>query len=292
MARIRSIKPEFWTSEQVMECSRDTRLFFIGLWNFCDDHGRHTAQAKKLRALIFPGDDDVSSIDVRRMIDELSANGLILLYQVDGVEYLEVSGWSHQKIDRKQDPRFPGPPPAGTSNVRRMFVERSLQEKEGKGREDISDTDVSGADAPPAEPAYTDARHELYGEGKPILLSLGVAEKQCGAMITRWLRDTGDDCGGVLDAIRRARDERVMDPIPWITRALPTRTRHDRTDNRNANRCPTEPSQFNAALARAVDRRAGGRVPSDNPGGVRPDRSATSDGDGDLLALGPPPVGR
>ena len=40
MARIRTIKPEFWASEQVMDCKPVTRLLFIGLWNFVDDFGR------------------------------------------------------------------------------------------------------------------------------------------------------------------------------------------------------------------------------------------------------------
>ena len=31
MARIRSIKPEFWVSEQVAECSTSARLTFVGL---------------------------------------------------------------------------------------------------------------------------------------------------------------------------------------------------------------------------------------------------------------------
>ncbi len=43
MARIRSIKTEFWTAEQVMECSPIARLLFIGMWNFCDDGGNHPA---------------------------------------------------------------------------------------------------------------------------------------------------------------------------------------------------------------------------------------------------------
>jgi hypothetical protein len=49
MARIRTVKPEFWTSEQVMNCSRDARLLFIGMWNFCDDGGNHPASAKTLK---------------------------------------------------------------------------------------------------------------------------------------------------------------------------------------------------------------------------------------------------
>ena len=36
MARNRMIKPEFWSSETLMSISRDARLTFIGIWNFCD----------------------------------------------------------------------------------------------------------------------------------------------------------------------------------------------------------------------------------------------------------------
>lgn len=50
MARIRSIKPEFWTSEQVMALSPLARLAFLGMWNFCDDAGIHPASAKTLNA--------------------------------------------------------------------------------------------------------------------------------------------------------------------------------------------------------------------------------------------------
>jgi len=108
MARIRSIKPEFWSSEQVMECSPIARLLFIGLWNFCDDAGRHPLATKQIKALIFPG-DDISTSNVRELIDELSANGLLELYQIEDKEYFQVTGWQHQKIDRPQPARYPAP---------------------------------------------------------------------------------------------------------------------------------------------------------------------------------------
>lgn len=76
MARIRSIKPEFWTSAQVMECSPNARLLFIGLWNFADDVGRMALSPKRIKAQIYPS-DDFTSADVRRMIDELASNRLI-----------------------------------------------------------------------------------------------------------------------------------------------------------------------------------------------------------------------
>jgi hypothetical protein len=41
VARIRSIKPEYWADQDLAEqVSRDARLLYIGLWNLADEHGR------------------------------------------------------------------------------------------------------------------------------------------------------------------------------------------------------------------------------------------------------------
>jgi hypothetical protein len=71
-------------------------------------------------------------------------------------------------------------------------------------------------------PIYTDSKHELWGEGVQILQQLGVPNRSARSNIGRWLRDQRDDAQRVLGAIQRARDARVIDPIPWITRALAT----------------------------------------------------------------------
>src|SRR5690606_30450432 len=106
MARIRTIKPEFWTSEQVMNCSPMARLLFIGLWNFCDDAGNHVASPKTIKANVFPG-DDITSTDVQRLLDELSSNELIDYYSFENKDFLHITGWHHQKIDR---PTYKHPP--------------------------------------------------------------------------------------------------------------------------------------------------------------------------------------
>ncbi len=138
MARIRSIKPEFWTSEQVMECSPNARLAFIGMWNFCDDAGRMPASPKQIKALVFPS-DDFTSENVRRMLDELERNGLIARYIVDDKEFLAVTGWHHQKIDRPQKPKTPEPPDDKPPGIRRTFGAggeyRGDRNTEGKGKE-------------------------------------------------------------------------------------------------------------------------------------------------------------
>lgn len=99
MARIRSIKPEFWTSEQVMNCSRDARCLFIGMWNFCDDGGNHPASAITLKAEVLPG-DVISPDTVMTWVDELIEQGLVAEYEVDGKEFWHVTGWHHQRIDQ------------------------------------------------------------------------------------------------------------------------------------------------------------------------------------------------
>lgn len=148
MARIRSVKPEFWASEQVMECSPMARLMFIGLWNFCDDAGNHVASAKTIKAEIFPG-DDISSADVQGMLDELSSNGLIAFYTNDSKAYLHVTGWKkHQKIDRPtfKHPAYPG-------SARRALDEPSPPEgsgEEGKGEEGEQSSLRSDSSVPPA----------------------------------------------------------------------------------------------------------------------------------------------
>ena len=76
MPRIRTIKPEYWTSEQVVELSIEARLAFIGLWNFADDWGRHPASARSLKLRVFPGDN----IDAEALVEELVANGLLFEY--------------------------------------------------------------------------------------------------------------------------------------------------------------------------------------------------------------------
>ena len=37
--RIRSIKPEFWRSDDVNSMCIEDRLLFIGLWSYVDDNG-------------------------------------------------------------------------------------------------------------------------------------------------------------------------------------------------------------------------------------------------------------
>lgn len=138
MARIRTIKPEFFVSSQIAECSARARLLFIGLWVFSDDGGRHPADCAQLKMEVFPG-DTIDVAEVVTMVAELVKAGLISSYLVDSKRFWQVTGWHHQRIDRPTF-RYPGPngkTPDSASPLR-VFEDTSATESsrvESKGVE-------------------------------------------------------------------------------------------------------------------------------------------------------------
>lgn len=138
MARIRTIKPEFWSSEQVMACTPIARLLFIGIWNFCDDGGNHPMSPRTIKALVFPG-DDITTEAVEKLLAELVAADLLITYYADGKIYLHVQGWRHQKIDKRtfKYPAFVPSADANSESGRRVLDEESSNGSRGlpPGRE-------------------------------------------------------------------------------------------------------------------------------------------------------------
>jgi hypothetical protein len=110
--RIRSIKPEFWTSEDIAALDWPTRLLFIGLWSYVDDNGVGRDNDKLIKADLFPLEDDPRDTlaTVSRGLQALSDGGQITRYEVDGKPYLYINAWEdHQRIDRPNKPRYPLP---------------------------------------------------------------------------------------------------------------------------------------------------------------------------------------
>ncbi|MGH3499823.1 MAG: hypothetical protein ACRDQA_02800, partial [Nocardioidaceae bacterium] len=111
MGRIRTIKPEFFESESVTELPIRARLTWIGLWTHCDDHGRAKANAKLIKAAVWPL-DKISLNEVEKDLDDLEALCLIVRYEVSGKNYLAVTNWDeHQAAAyRRGEAKYPPPP--------------------------------------------------------------------------------------------------------------------------------------------------------------------------------------
>lgn len=92
--RARNIKPGFFQNEDIAELPPETRLLFIGLWMMADREGRLEDRPKKIKMQIFPAD----TWEVDPMLAELDKSGLIIRYEVDGKQYIEIPKFlQHQR---------------------------------------------------------------------------------------------------------------------------------------------------------------------------------------------------
>lgn len=97
MARIRTIKPEFWSDEKLAPLPSVDRFVFLGLVSMADDSGRVLDNTKIIDAFVFPETDEtcVESIDV---LEEL---GRIVRGKTHSDQsVIQIVNWHHQKIDK------------------------------------------------------------------------------------------------------------------------------------------------------------------------------------------------
>jgi hypothetical protein len=141
MPRIRTVKPEFFTSDTVTSLPIRARVTWIGLWTHCDDYGRCRNNVKLIKAAVWPL-DDVSLRDIEEDLKALLALGLVFNYEAAGKSYIQVTGWAeHQRVDRPS--KSPIPAPLSTTNGSypqgdardRLASPREELAQEGKGRE-------------------------------------------------------------------------------------------------------------------------------------------------------------
>lgn len=131
MARIRSIKPEFFTSEDIVSLTPLARLFYVSLWCEADREGRLSWNARTLKFRYFPADD----CSIEELSEELIELELIALYEVDGKIYCVIPGFKrHQVINNKEaESTLPEPPESRVKDASLRVLGEGR--KEGKGRE-------------------------------------------------------------------------------------------------------------------------------------------------------------
>lgn len=149
--RIRSIKPEFWRSEDITALDWQTRLLFIGLWSYVDDNGVGRDVEKLILADLFPLEDNPRDTlaTVSRGLQTLFDQGLIVRYHVAGKPFLEITGWSsHQRIDKPNKPRYE-PVTCGNAVIRDTLATPSRDSSEtpapGAGEQGNRGTGSRGA---------------------------------------------------------------------------------------------------------------------------------------------------
>ena len=135
MARIRTIKPEFFTSEDIVELDPLARLLYIATWCEADKEGRLVWKPKTFKMRYFPADD----CDIDALSDALVTRGLVCLY---GENFAYIPSFKdHQHINpREKDSVIPDQKDHASPRVTDATVTVNARAgrkegREGKGRE-------------------------------------------------------------------------------------------------------------------------------------------------------------
>ncbi len=133
MARIRTIKPTFFTSEDILDLSAHARLLYIACWCEADREGRLCWKPRTLRIRYLPTD----AVDIESVAAELIAHGLVRLYG-DGLAWIP-SFLLHQHINpRESASKLPAPIDASATRDSRDSDAQVGRER--KGRVNVAST--------------------------------------------------------------------------------------------------------------------------------------------------------
>jgi hypothetical protein len=152
MARIRTIKPEFWHDEKVGNLKRDERLLYIGLWNLADDDGVCKASPVFIKSSLFPYDDDLRINILIAWLSNLEKARMLIPFVLRDERYYVIRTFSdHQVINRPSKSRWPEGFVSNIiqgvdTNTHGVFTECSHQEEE---REQGTGNGKRKAQAPP-----------------------------------------------------------------------------------------------------------------------------------------------
>lgn len=125
MARIRTIKPDFWKNETLGEMPSDAQLLFIGLWNLADRRGFIEDRPKRIKAELFP----YRQMNVDKYLDMLT-NGFIRRINIDGVPYIHVINFTKHQVCNIREPESTVPEQYWN------YTDTVPESQEGKGREE------------------------------------------------------------------------------------------------------------------------------------------------------------
>ena len=105
MARMRYIKPGFWTDSTMVRLTPYARLLYIGCWNFAlCDAGHLPDDPFELKLQILPADN----VDAAELVEELVTAGRLQRVTAAGRPYLLAHRLpDHQKVDKRWEARCP-----------------------------------------------------------------------------------------------------------------------------------------------------------------------------------------
>ena len=101
----RYLKPGVRDSESIELLSSLAETLFYRLLVTVDDFGRFDARPAMIKAQCFPIKESVSIAKCKQLLDEIAQANLILVYEVDGKQILQMSKWDN--VPRAKESKYP-----------------------------------------------------------------------------------------------------------------------------------------------------------------------------------------
>lgn len=151
MARIRTVKPEFFKHEELylleIKTKLPLRVAFSGLWCCCDREGRFKWKPNVLKLDVLPFDN----VDFSKVLSALEDEGFVIKYENDGSLYGFVPTFlKHQVINNRESISFIPNPYESTILTRASRVDNASftplplahGERKGLGKEEEGNTEI------------------------------------------------------------------------------------------------------------------------------------------------------
>lgn len=177
MARIRSIKPEFFRHEALQDLEESNpgkhcMLVFAGLWTISDKNGVFECKPRHIKLDILP----FMSFDMEETLSALIGAGFFQVFEADGKRYGFIPSFrNHQRIsgqENQSDAKFPGP---DQGMILEAAETKQRSTKEATGKQRGSTTDYPGSNNENADHSSKEAPKKQQGSIKEESDSFPVA---------------------------------------------------------------------------------------------------------------------
>ncbi len=187
MARIRTIKPEFWEDEKIGKLPIPCRLFFIGCWNFADDFGVIKGNAALLKSQIFPYDENLRVSEIKKWIDSLvDARMLVPIIHAEESYYFIRTFRSHQILDKRYDKSYIG------KEIAKDLINRALNDNDVNTTSTLRDNDVNTTEE--KEEEKEDKKESPNGDKKEAEASSSASSNPDFLKFNDWLKRNAPYC--------------------------------------------------------------------------------------------------
>jgi len=236
MARIRTIKPEFFVNEALSGLPIECHMLAAGLLCYADDEGYFNAHPGLIKAAVFPLRElSVSVPEILRRLHDIRYIGIG--EGADGRQYGHIIKFAdHQKVSHARDSKIKKIsitwheigklPEIFRNSPAALRPELNRTELKGIDIPTTSDADASDdLEIPTPEPSDPPSlKAAIFKHGLPWLSAkTGKAPDKLRAQFGKWCRDHGDT--EVMAALVEAQRRDPVDPIAWLEGSLRARAK-------------------------------------------------------------------